>query len=115
MHHRYAANTLDTQQQQPPPLGSQPAGASALEAQISDITSKLARERKMLEGSQNMFRHLQDKNARDQLEATIIETGKRIEYLEKTRSELSAELNNDRVVVGIQKMNVGPAATHMGK
>ncbi|KAI9315794.1 kinase-like domain-containing protein [Zopfochytrium polystomum] len=63
-----------------------------MEAQVREIGNKLAHERRMMDASKNMFRMLTDKNSRDQCEANIIESQKRLDFLEKMRKDLLASL-----------------------
>ncbi|ORY24440.1 kinase-like protein [Rhizoclosmatium globosum] len=53
-----------------------------LDAQIADISAKIEVERKVLTGASAMYRQLADPQAREACEANMVESKRRLEYLE---------------------------------
>ena len=51
-------------------------------AQIADITQTIQKERRVFEASLNLFKQLKDMTAKDQCEAAMIESQKRLTFLE---------------------------------
>ncbi|KAI8838210.1 kinase-like domain-containing protein [Chytriomyces cf. hyalinus JEL632] len=52
------------------------------DAQIADISAKIEVERKVLQGASAMYRQLADPQAREACEANMVESKRRLEYLE---------------------------------
>ncbi|KAJ3327790.1 Serine/threonine kinase [Blyttiomyces sp. JEL0837] len=71
-------------------MRSRAPGGRDLESQLADINTRMTVEKKMLEAAQAMFRQLRDQNARDQCEANIVESQKRLDFLENKHRELMA-------------------------
>ncbi|KAJ3094878.1 Serine/threonine kinase, partial [Physocladia obscura] len=55
---------------------------AAIDAQIADITAKIEVERKVLQGASSMYRQLEDPQAREACEANMVDSKRRLEYLE---------------------------------
>ncbi|KAJ3030437.1 UNVERIFIED_CONTAM: Serine/threonine kinase [Siphonaria sp. JEL0065] len=56
--------------------------AKAIDAQIAEISGKIEVERKMLQGAQTMYRQLNDAPSREACEANMVDSKRRLEYLE---------------------------------
>ncbi|KAI8620657.1 kinase-like domain-containing protein [Chytriomyces sp. MP71] len=63
-------------------------------AQIAEISQKIEVERKVLQGASAMYRQLADPQAREACEANMVESKRRLEYLESMLRDVVASAGN---------------------
>ncbi|KAJ3079706.1 Serine/threonine kinase, partial [Quaeritorhiza haematococci] len=66
----------------------------SVEAKIADLQTKIAIERKVKEGASTMLRNLKDKNAREQCEVNIMESQRRLDFMEGELRKLQSKLTS---------------------
>jgi hypothetical protein len=62
---------------------------------INDLMQTIQKERRVFEASLNLFKQLKDATAKDQCEAAMIESQKRLTFLESRLKELQLASNGD--------------------
>jgi hypothetical protein len=81
-----------------------------IDIQMTDLKKKLSIEKKVKSGAQSMAKMLKDKNARAEIEYSISESQKRLDFLEGELQKLLVRRNGEEQVLQLNTMSTSPTA-----